>query len=474
MSVRVRSVPNVRPEPALPTVPPFAVRARLLTPLAAGGVTWAPDGLVVVDSAGRLAYAGPAHGHPAGAAAVDLRPWLALPGLVDLHVHLPQLPSAGRGAGLDVVTWLQRYIFPLERGWTDDAEGSRAATQGFRALAAAGTTTALAYCAAYPGSTDAAFRAAEQHGIRAVLGMVLMDRWSYVADDHLSRAADQALAASVGLCERWHGADGDRLRYAFTPRFAISCTSELLRDSAAAARDHGAYWQTHLSEDLGEVAEVARMFPEAHDYVDVYELAGGLGPRSVMAHAIHLADHGLARLAETGTRVAHCPSSNLFLSSGLMPLARYLDSGLVVGLGSDVAGGPRLSLFDAMRMGFSTQVARLAVGDDDHTPLAPLEWLRLGTFDGARALGLDHVTGSLEVGKEADLILVDADRTAVPAAAPGSAEPDPRAPGPRMPPDDDGDPEDLVSRLIFREHPDMVRAAFVRGRRLPGPAGWSR
>lgn len=463
MSVAADTVPNVSPLEPIPTAPPFAVRARVLTPLAAGGTRWEPDGLVVVDAAGRLTYAGPAAGHPAAPGAVDLRPLLALPGLVDLHVHLPQLPNAGRGVGLDVLTWLERYIFPLEQDWADDGEGTRVASLGFRALAAAGTTTALAYCAAYPGSTDAAFRAARDHGMRAILGMVLMDRDSYVAEGHPARTLEGALAASVALCERWHGADGGRLGYAFTPRFALSCTREMLRESAAAARGHNAYWQTHLSEDLGEVAEVARTYPEAHDYVDVYDLAGGLGPRSVMAHAIHLTDHGLARLAETGTRVAHCPSSNLFLSSGIMPLARYLDAGLTIGLGSDVAGGPRLSLFDAMRMGFTAQAVQLAVGDDDHQPLDPLAWLRLGTLDGARALGLDAVTGSLEAGKEADLILVDVGRTAL-LGGPGST----------VTRDDDADPADLISRLIFREHPEMVRAAFVRGRRLPGPAAWER
>lgn len=469
MSVGRRSVRSVNLTSVLPVAPPFAVRARVLTPLATGGVAWEPDGLVVVDGSGRLAWVGPAAGHPGAAGAVDARLLLALPGLVDLHVHLPQLPNAGRGAGLDVLAWLRRYIFPLEQGWAEDAEGGRLAALGFRALAAAGTTTALAYCAAYPGSTDAAFREAQTHGIRAVLGMVLMDRESYVAENHPARTADRALEASVALCERWHDVDGGRLRYAFTPRFALSCTPGLLRESAAAALAHGAYWQTHLSEDLGEVAEVARMFPEAHDYVDVYDLAGGLGPRSVMAHAIHLTDHGLARLVESGTRVAHCPSSNLFLSSGLMPLARYLDAGLVVGLGSDVAGGPRLSLFDTMRMGFSAQAARLAVGDDDHLPLQPLDWLRLGTLEGARALGLATVTGSLEVGKEADLILVDPDRTDV---LPGGRDAGARG-AVRLTGRDDDDPSDLVGRLIFREHPEMVRAAYVRGRRLAGPAGWS-
>lgn len=151
MSVAADSVPNVSPLDPIPTVPPFAVRARMLTPLAAGGTAWEPEGLLVVDAAGHLAYAGPAAGHPAAAGAVDLRPLIALPGLVDLHVHLPQLPNAGRGAGLDVLTWLQRYIFPLEQGWADDGEGARVASLAFRALASAGTTTALAYAPRTPG-----------------------------------------------------------------------------------------------------------------------------------------------------------------------------------------------------------------------------------------------------------------------------------------------------------------------------------
>jgi guanine deaminase len=437
----------------LPSAAPFTIRARLLTPLDDGGTRHEADGLLAVDAGGRITYVGPSSGAPAELrdAAQDLRPWVVLPGMVDLHAHLPQLPNAGVGAGLDLLTWLERYIFPLERGF-DVATAERVAPLAWRAFAAAGTTTALVYGAVYEASLDATFRAAQDHGIRAIVGKVMMDRVTYDPTIEPSTILDRTLAESARLIGRWHGADDGRLRYAVTPRFAISCTADLLRESAALAASTGAYWQTHVSEDRGEIAEVARLFPEATDYVDVYDRAGGLGERTVLAHAVHLSDRELERLVETRTRVAHCPVSNLFLASGVMPLGRYVEAGLAIGLGSDVAAGPDLSIFTVMRTGSYAQNARRVAGMESGPVLAPLDWLRLGSLDGARALGLEGVTGSLEVGKEADVIAID---------------PSFVAPLAGQPPDES--PEDLASRLIFRAHPDMVRAAWVRGRRLAGP-----
>ncbi len=459
---------------ALPERPPFALRARLVTPLGAGGALHEADAVVAVDETGRLAFVGPFDRWPKErrGEVLDLRPLVVLPGLVDLHAHLPQLPNAGLGAGMDLLSWLNRYIFPLERDF-DVATAERLAPLAFEAFARAGTTTALLYGAVYEASLEASFQAAEVHGIRAIIGKVMMDRIRYDPTIRESEVLDQSLRESADLCARWHGRDDGRLRYAFTPRFAVSCTAEMLRESAALAAETGAYWQTHLSEDRGEIAEVRRLFPEARDYVDVYDRAGGLGPRTVLAHAIHLSDREVARLVETGTRIAHCPESNLFLSSGVMPLTRYLEAGLVVGLGSDVAAGPDPSIFRSMRVGAYVQtaltvvgsptprarpgsptpLARADVGDVAGARLAPLDWLRMGTLEGARVLGLEDVIGSLEVGKEADLIVVDPSLT---------------APVPGVPCDD---PAELMSRLMYRAHPDMVRAAFVRGRRLAGPPG---
>ena len=450
--------------PELPQRPPFALRARIISPRGAGGTLHEPDGLIQVGADGRITDVLPASDRPdAAEAAIDLRPWLILPGLVDLHAHLPQIPNAGVGFGLTLLDWLRRYVFPLEHDF-DEAAAERIAPAAFRSFARAGTTTVLLYGALWEPSLDASFRAAEMHGIRATIGKVIMDRFTYDEDERTpAETLELSLRQSADLCTRWHMRDDGRLRYAFTPRFAVTCTAEALRESARLAAEAGAIWQTHLAEDAGEIAEVRRLFPEAVDYLDVYDRAGALGPSAVLAHAIHLSDREIARLAESGARVAHCPASNLFLGAGMMPLARYRDAGISVGLGSDVAGGPDVSIFGAMRIGAYAQVARRAAGLDLQAVLDPLAWLRLGTLDGAIVLGEGDVTGSLEPGKDADLIVVD------PAITDPLADGDRRgADGPEA--WNPTDPEELVSRLIFRTHPDMVRGAWVRGRRLEGPA----
>jgi len=439
---------------ALPATPPFALRARLLSPLGDGGFIDELDGLIEVDAAGRIRRVSRWPGAEAAPSALDLRPLVVMPGMVDLHAHLPQIPNAGLGSGLDLLTWLDRYIFPLERAY-DRSVAERQAPAAFQAFAAAGTTTVVAYAALWADSTDAAFAAAEAHGIRAVIGKVMMDRLTYDTDIKPGEILETSLRQSDDLAARWHGRDDGRLSYAFTPRFAVSCSAEMLRESASLAARRGAYWQTHLSEDDGEVIEVRRLFPEAQDYLDVYDRAGGLGARTILAHAIHLSSREVERLVETDARVAHCPSSNLFLSSGMMQLGAYRARGMAVGLGSDVAAGPEVSIFSVMRAGAVTQRALQLTGRGGAaTALRPLDWLRIGTLEGARVLGLEGRIGSLEVGKEADLIAVD-----------------PRFTNPLPTDDPPAAAEDVASRLVFRPHPNMVRGGWVRGRLLTGPPG---
>ncbi len=408
-SPTVTASPQQTPHPALPSQPPFTLRGRVLTPTDDGGTTYHRDGIVAVDAAGRIAWVGPtaefeslaAKRVPSGTPPIpiiDIRPLVVLPGMVDLHAHLPQLPNAGLGAGLDLLSWLRRYIFPLEQRFANEGDAAALAPAAFRAFAAVGTTTVLAYGAVYAASMHEAFRAAEAHGIRAILGKVMMDRITYDEVIDPATILDQSLRESEELCNRWHGAADGRLGYAVTPRFAVSCTAEMLRESAALAASTGAWWQTHVAEDASEIAEVARLFPEAQDYVDVYERAGGLGAKTILAHAVHLSGRELGRLVDTETRVAHCPASNLFLASGVMPLGRYLDAGLRVGLGSDVAAGPDPSIFSVMRVGAYVQNALRIVAGEALPALGPLDWLRMGTLEGARALGLEGRIGSIEAG----------------------------------------------------------------------------
>src|SRR5262245_60023837 len=229
----------------LPDRPPFALRARVLTPLAAGGVADHPDGYVEVGADGRIVRVGDWSERPtqrvAGAAdtratfePIDLRPLVVLPGMVDIHAHLPQLPSAGLGAGLDLLAWLERYIFPLERAFDEDT-AQRLAPCSWQAFARAGTTTAVVYGAVYQASVEAMFRTAEQHGLRLILGKVMMDRGSYDTSLPAATILDRSLRESMDLITRWHGRDDGRLQYAVTPRFAVTCTTEMLRESARLA-----------------------------------------------------------------------------------------------------------------------------------------------------------------------------------------------------------------------------------------------
>jgi guanine deaminase len=435
-----------------PDSPPFTLRARLLSPLGDGSTMWLPDGVIEVDASGRIRSIRAAADAPRAAeTATDLRPLVVMPGLVDTHVHIPQIPAAGMGAGMDLLAWLERYVFALERAF-DVVAAERLAPQVYRAMAAAGTTTFAGYAAVWPDSTDACFRAAEAHGIRAVIGNVLMDRLTYDDRTPPGDVLENAVRDSAELCERWHGAAEGRLHYAFTPRFAVSCTADLLRESATLAEHYGTTWQTHLSEDAREMATVAEYFPEALDYLDVYDRAGGLGGKALFAHAIHLSEREIARVVESGSAVAHCPVSNMFIRSGVMPIARYLDEGIRMGLGTDVAGAPELSVITQMRLGFLQHNSCATLTGDARPLPGPLDWLRLGTLGGAQALRLDDVIGSLEPGKEADLIAVDPERGRPPEA------------------DACHDVEEVASRLIFRERAGMVRAAWVRGRRLEARA----
>ena len=269
-----------------------------------------------------------------------------------------------------------------------------------------------------------------------------------------ARSSRPACGSRTSSPQRWHGRDGGRLRYAFTPRFAVSCTAELLRESAALAKHHGAYWQTHLSEDAGEIDEVGRLFPEARDYLDVYDRAGGVGERTILAHAIHLCDREVARLVEAGpaSRIARRRTCSCRAGScRSAPTARRH----AVGLGSDVAAGPELSMFTVMRAGAVTQRVLELTGRADRSQAVRRRLAAAGTLGGAAALGLedgDRIDRARQGGRSHRHRPAADDAAAGRRAALAAAD-------------------DVMSRLIFRPHPNMVRGAWVRGRLLAGPPG---
>lgn len=339
-------------------------------------------------------------GRSSGPAKVlDARGAIVMPGFVQAHVHLCQALMRGMADDLPLLPWLSQRIWPLEAA--HDARSLRASARlGVAELLRAGTTTVLDMGTVR--EHDVVFEVLEESGIRATSGKAMMDR-GRGRPRGLRESTRESLREAERLADDWHGAAQGRLRYAFSPRFILSCSERLLRETAEAARERDVLVHTHAAEHADERAAVR----EALGQQDVAALAvaGITGPNAVLAHGVQLTKGEMKSMGRAGTRVAHCPSANLKLASGIADVVAMRKAGIVVGLGAD--GAPcnnRLDPFTELR-----QAALLAkVKRADAAALPALAALELATIDGARALGIDHETGSLEVGKRADVAVVDA------------------------------------------------------------------
>ncbi|MGQ0655512.1 MAG: guanine deaminase [Betaproteobacteria bacterium] len=361
------------------------------------------DGLLVVRG-GRIAEVGDAAALlprlAPGFPLEDHRGRLILPGFVDSHVHYPQAGVIA-SHGERLLGWLERYTFPAERAFAD-AEVAREAAEFFLdELLRNGTTSAAVFCTVHAASAEALFGAAHARRMRMAAGKVLMDR---NCPEYLRDTAQSGYDESKALIGRWHGED--RLAYAVTPRFAPTSTEAQLESAGALLREHpGVLMQTHLAENREEVAWVRELFPSARSYTDVYHRFGLLRPGAVLAHGIWLEDAERACLAESGAAIAFCPSSNLFIGSGLFPYRTTQAAGVRIGLGTDVGGGTSFSMLQTMQDAY--KVTQLAGERFD-----ALDGYYLATLGAARALGMDNAVGSLAPGREADLVVLD------PAATP--------------------------------------------------------
>ncbi|MBN9620490.1 MAG: guanine deaminase, partial [Actinobacteria bacterium] len=309
-------------------------------PFAGGALRGDADaGLLVTDGlvVDRGPFAEIAARH-AGQDVVDLRDGVLLPGLVDTHVHYPQLRVIG-GLGLPLLDWLDRWALPEEARFADPDYAQAVALEFVRALADAGTTTALVFGAHFAPALDRLFAAARDVGLRVTSGLVVSDR---LLRPELHTTPERAYDEGRGLAERWHGVG--RLRYAVTPRFSLSCSDEMLAACAALQADvAGSVLTSHLNENPDEIARVHELF--GGSYLDSYERHGLVSKSSVFAHNVHATDTELALLGAVGAAVAHCPTSNCALGSGEFALDRHVRQGVPVALGSDVGAGTGLSLF---------------------------------------------------------------------------------------------------------------------------------
>jgi len=365
-----------------------------LSDRASPAVRHRPDHWLLIDDGGRIAAATPFEPgddwHK-----IDQRGRLLLPGFIDTHVHCPQVDVIASW-GTELLDWLNTYTFPAEARHADPVLAAQAAALFCDALLANGSTAAVVFPTVHVASTDALFAAAQQRGMRLIAGKVLMDRH---APDDLRDDVVQAQADCTALIERWHGRD--RLAYAVTPRFAASSSPEQLAMAGRLlARDPSLYMQTHVAENQAEVAWVAQLFPQARSYLDVYHQHGLLTERAVLAHGIWLDDSDRALLRDSGAQIAFCPSSNLFLGSGLFGWQQAAASGFNVSLASDVGGGTSLSMLRTMADGYKVQ----ALAGNRLTAWA---LLHAATRGAAQALRLGHELGSLEPGTLADVCVWD-------------------------------------------------------------------
>ncbi|MDY6469082.1 guanine deaminase [Acinetobacter faecalis] len=328
---------------------------------------------------------------------------LIVPGFIDTHIHFPQTEMIG-AYGEQLLEWLNTYTFPTEIQFEDKAYADKIAQFFVNELLKNGTTTALVFCTVHPQSVDALFEVAEQHQMRLIAGKVMMDRH---APEALCDTAESAYSDSKALIEKWHGKG--RNLYAITPRFAPTSTPEQL--SAAGklkAEFPDVYVHTHLSENKNEIAWVKDLFPEQKGYLDVYHHYGLTGSRSVFAHCVHLEDEEWNCMHQTNSAIAFCPTSNLFLGSGLFPLKKTWEKQVKVGLGTDVGAGTSFNQLQTLNEAYKVQQLQ-----DDK--LSAFEALYHATIGGAKALDLDEKLGNFNIRKEADFVVLDLKPTAIQA-----------------------------------------------------------
>jgi guanine deaminase len=401
------------------------------------------QGAVVIGDDGRVLWRGARQDLPEDyrpSPADDFGDCLILPGFIDAHIHFPQYRMLA-APGRDLLDWLNRFTFPEEARYGDEAYAKAAAMKFLDRLFSHGTTSAMVFSSVHQVSADALFEAAHRRHMALVTGKTMMDR---DVPASVRDSPEQGAIESEALYRKWHGRD--RLRYAVAPRFAVTSSEAQL----AVAHDlmqslPDALMQTHLSESAGELERIRELYPDDADYTAVYDRFGLLNERSLFAHGIHLSDRECRRLSETGSIVAHCPTSNMFLGSGLMDMAylRIERRPVRLALGTDVGGGTSYSMLATLGAAYKVQMLA------GYRPTA-LELFHLATRRNAEALRLADEVGSLDPGKWADIVVIDPHATEVLASRQELSQ----------------SLEDMLFALAILGDDRAIRATYVAGKKV--------
>lgn len=448
---------------------------------AATALVAVPDGALVVAGDGTIVYCGPRDGLPPqfGTASVhDHRPGFLLPGFVDTHIHFPQTYAGDSYGGGQLLEWLNLCIFPSEAKFADPEFAQQAAVDFTNRRIAAGTTAAMVFGSAFPHAQDALFAETRKAGLRIVSGRGIQTVGGPTAEALVTSEQD-AIRLTRAEIDRWHAADtGDvstaLLHVAIVPRFSLSVTTETLRNLGELydeVRDRGVYVHSHLNENnrpgTGEVDTTKQAY-QVNSYLDTYDgkflpgsAVGGkslLGPRTILAHCVHCQDVELERMAETGTSIAHCPISQLFLGSGTMPWRRTVASGVNIAAGTDFGGGDEWLIPRVLGDAFKVHINEPG---DEGVSMHPAEMLFLGTLGGARALDMESRFGNFDLGKEADFVVVDPTGT---PALDGTLRHGVRAEDPDLARDQ------TLFALLMGIRESSIAEVYVQGRRVVADA----
>lgn len=357
------------------------------------------DGAILIEGGRILAVGDYAELAKPDVKEIDHRPHLIMPGFIDPHLHFPQVQVIASW-GAQLLDWLNTYTFPEEARFANPEHAERMAGIFLDQLTKHGTTTAVAFCSSHAASAEALFTASEARNMAMVAGKVMMDR---NAPPEVLDTAQQGYDDTKRLLQKWHGKG--RQRYAITPRFAITSTPEQMEATGALAREFpDCHIQTHLNENHDEIELTLSLYPKARDYLDIYESYGLLSEKLLLGHSIHLQKREIARMAETGSRAIFCPTSNLFLGSGLFDEAGLRKAGIISGIATDIGGGTSYSMLQTLNEGYKVLQLR---GQNLH-PLQAFHWATRGN---AVALGMQDQIGTLEAGSAADFVVLDARAT---------------------------------------------------------------
>lgn len=415
---------------------------KILNPRKEGSVEYLPSGYLEFDRRGIITQIGSKKSNE-NRKNGNFENYLIIPGLIDLHSHIPQLPGSAKNAD-ELIPWLKNHIFPLEVQFENPTYVELVAKVFFQQALRFGTTCIVAYSSVSKETTDIVFEVAKSIGIRAFIGKTMMDKDMGKYPANLPHWRDN-IKDSLALAKKWHNSNNGLLKYIFSPRFAASCSMKLLEKTAEAANSDGFYIQTHLAENRSEINYIKSLFPKVASNTHIFKKSNLLTERTLLAHCLHLSQIELKIIEEANSKVIHCPTSNIFLQSGFMPYRRYKNHKIQIGLGTDVAGGYSLSLFNEMRNAIETSKIVNYLNSTHNNPILSGEEIFWdSTLGAAKILNLDSMIGNFEIGKEADFVLI---------------KPQPEFNFYLL----NENAENMLMNLIYLPHTYTIEKVFVRG-----------